>query len=251
MSRNFELMQEANAKPAGFFGDLFTSGLVIEKTAQQSESSSLALDVFAREEFAKLVQNVFLLRGDESAKSVVFAGIDSRSGCSEVCARAARILASHKVGSVCLVDANMYSPSLPGLLGVSNHFGLSDSLRQDGRIQDFVTSAGVDNLWLLSCGSFTESTLGINSGAFKSRLCELRVAFDFVLIDSPPTDKYADGATLGRLSDGLVLIIRANSTRREAALSVTRSLRAANVPILGAVLNGRTFPIPGRLYRKL
>jgi Mrp family chromosome partitioning ATPase len=43
--------------------------------------------------------------------------------------------------------------------------------------------------------------------------------------------------------------LEANSTRREAADKVAESLRAAQVTILGAVLNKRTFPIPESLYR--
>jgi Mrp family chromosome partitioning ATPase len=47
------------------------------------------------------------------------------------------------------------------------------------------------------------------------------------------------------------LVLEANSTRREAALQVAENLRAANIRILGAVLNKRTFPIPETLYNRL
>jgi len=45
--------------------------------------------------------------------------------------------------------------------------------------------------------------------------------------------------------------LEANSTRREAARKMTQSLQMTNTPILGAVLNKRTFPIPENLYRRL
>jgi Mrp family chromosome partitioning ATPase len=53
------------------------------------------------------------------------------------------------------------------------------------------------------------------------------------------------------LADGIVLIIEANSTRREAARKVKENLKAANLPVLAAVLNKRTYPIPNFLYRRL
>jgi Mrp family chromosome partitioning ATPase len=62
---------------------------------------------------------------------------------------------------------------------------------------------------------------------------------------------YSDGVALGQLADGVVLVLEANSTRREAAAKVTENLRAAQIKILGAVLNKRTFPIPGFLYHRL
>jgi len=45
--------------------------------------------------------------------------------------------------------------------------------------------------------------------------------------------------------------LEANSTRREAAVKVSENLRAAQIRVLGAVLNKRTFPIPESLYSKL
>jgi len=56
---------------------------------------------------------------------------------------------------------------------------------------------------------------------------------------------------LGRMVDGVVLVLEANSTRREVALRVTESLKAMNIPVLGAVLNNRTFPIPAAVYKRL
>ena len=56
---------------------------------------------------------------------------------------------------------------------------------------------------------------------------------------------------LARNAEGVVLVLRANSSRREAARKAVRDLEAANVRVLGAVLNHRTFPVPESIYRKL
>ena len=82
-------------------------------------------------------------------------------------------------------------------------------------------------------------------------MAELRKEFDFVLIDVPALSTYADGMAIGRLADGVVLILEANCTRRESASKVAESLRSAEIRILGAVLNKRTYPIPEPLYRVL
>jgi len=108
------------------------------------------------------------------------------------------------------------------------------------------------NLWLLSCGSAAnESAALLNSERMKSRITELRNEFDYVLLDAPPLSTYADAVALGQLADGVVLVLEANSTKREAAVRVVENLRAANVNILGAVFNKRTFPIPESLYQLL
>jgi Mrp family chromosome partitioning ATPase len=79
----------------------------------------------------------------------------------------------------------------------------------------------------------------------------LRDAFDYVLIDAPPLNAYSEGVALGQFADGMVLVLEANATRRDATARITERLHAMQVKVLGAVLNKRTFPIPESLYRRL
>jgi Mrp family chromosome partitioning ATPase len=96
-----------------------------------------------------------------------------------------------------------------------------------------------------------ESSSLLHSDSLKLRLQELRKEFDYILIDSPALNLYGDAITLGRNADGVVVVLQAESTRRESALKGLESLRDANVEVLGAVLNRRTFPIPDFVYRRL
>jgi protein-tyrosine kinase len=256
MSKNYELIQQADIRldvPALSQPTTNPLSSPADKKNENAKTMRLYLDDnVTREESFKLVQNVFLRRGEGSPRVVVFAGIDSGNGCSAICTYTAETLASQKLGTVCLVDANLRSPSLPEHFGISNHYGLTDALSTQGAIRDFATLVVPDNLWLLSCGSLaSESPRFLNSANLKSRIAELRAEFDYVLIDTPPLNSYADGIAIGQLADGLVLVLEANATRREAAGKVTENLRAAQIKILGAVLNKRTYPIPRALYNRL
>jgi Mrp family chromosome partitioning ATPase len=209
-------------------------------------------DKLIREETHKLAQSIFLIGGVESPRVVTFAGIEEGAGCSWLCAHVADIIASQGLGSVCIVDANMHKPSMRHLFGVSTGLGLSDALSRGGPVREFAKSVMGENLWLLSSGSFAadsaESVGLLNSETMKVRVMELRNEFDYVLIDSAPMNTNAEAVLLGQLADGLVLVLEANSTRREAAVRITESLRTSNVRVLGAVLNKRTFPIPESIY---
>jgi polysaccharide biosynthesis transport protein len=253
MSRNYELMHQAEATlTPGVRDDSYLSSIPVVGNPNRGlrKVSFKADGRAAKEESFRLVQNVFLARGEDAPRVVVFAAVDSGSGCSWICAHAAETLAAQKLGSVCLVDANLRTPSLPDFFGVDNHFGLTDALSKTGPVRDFTRTVRSDNLSLLSCGATMAEVPGLlNSEMMKLRVAELRREFDYVLIDAPPLSPYTDGLVAGRLADGLVLVLEANSTRREAAAKVAESLRAAQVTILGAVLNKRTFPIPESLYR--
>ena len=252
MSKNFELLQQVERNGGTPSAAQTGASLPFQPGNGNGHSARLNLDRVAQEEVLRLVQGIFLAAGPTPSRVVMFAAIDSGNGCSHVCAQAAEVLAGTVTGSVCLVDANLRTPSLPEFFGVSNHHGLADSLRNSGSIRDFAKKLRPPNLWLLSCGSLAaDSSALLNSELMKARISELRKEFDYVLIDSPPLNTYSDGIVLGQLSDGLVLVLEANSTRREAALRATESLNAKQVRVLGAVLNKRTFPIPDSLYHRL
>jgi Mrp family chromosome partitioning ATPase len=59
-----------------------------------------------------------------------------------------------------------------------------------------------------------------------ARSADLRKAFDFVIVDAPPLSHYPEGIALGKLSEGVVLVIEAGSTRRKAARAAVENLRA-------------------------
>jgi Mrp family chromosome partitioning ATPase len=255
MSKNFELMQEAEmnvgvaalpeAKPRPWVFD--------RKEKALAKRGGLSVDKVMREESLKLVQSVFLSsKKGSSPRVVVFAGIDSGSGCSGICAHTAETLARHKLGSVCMVDANLHAPSLPEFFGVSNHYGLTDALSGQGEIRSFSKRVRDEDLWLLSSGSvFADSSSLLTGDGMRNRVAELKKEFNYVLIDAPALASFADGIVLGQLADGVVLVLEANCTRRESASKIAESLRAAQIRILGAVLNKRTYPIPKLLYRML
>jgi Mrp family chromosome partitioning ATPase len=253
MSKNFELLRQA---------EICLGGVPVQtdqKTAVPSKNEAQATPVtFAtaepvvREEAMKLVQTLFLPHNQAAPKAVLFAAIDPRSQCSNLCAMIATLLAESVSGTVCLVDGNFRNPSLPDVLGISNHHGLADSLRQDGPIRLFTQQTGRENLRLLSAGAQTEEAVNLlNCDQMKNRIAELRKEYDYVLIDAPALNTYADGLVFGRLADGIVLVLEANETRREAAVRIVERVRALQIPLLGAVLNNRTFPIPTALYKRI
>jgi Mrp family chromosome partitioning ATPase len=139
------------------------------------------------------------------------------------------------------------------MFGTTNHYGLTNALLEKGPIDSFAKPVNEDdNLWLLSSGSLAADSQNLlTSERLRERFQELREGFEFVIVDSPPLTRYSDAIVLGQLSDGVILVVEADSTRREAASAIAANLRSAKIPILAAVLNKRTFPIPENIYIKL
>ena len=247
MSRNFELLRRAEMEQE-LLGTLRVPG----RTAPTNGRARAGRRSLAGEEEAKLVQRLFL-SGAGGVRLVVFCGVEPGHGAGQVCAGASEVLAAQVSGGVCAVDANFSFPQLHPHFGVPSCPGLTDAVSDHGPLQSFVQQTPIANLWLISCGSGASEEVRtvLPPDRLQARLGDLRAQFDYILVSAPPAHLSADTIALGRFSDGVVLVLEANSTRREVAQKSKLSLETANVKLLGAVLNNRTFPIPRAIYSKL
>lgn len=255
MSKNFELMQEEQARVERHTSSVAPPAPILlpnPVVVAASQHVPGNFDRMGQEECLKLVQRLFLGQPATAPRVVIFAGIDPGVGCSRICIEAAPVLAANTSGSVCAVDGNFRKPSLANFLGLPGERGLADSMLANGSIQSFIQQVPSSKLSFLSAGDVTSSSPSLlTSERLKGRIDELRSEFDYVLIDSPALNAYSDAIAFGRMADGLVLVLGADSTRRETAMSSLKELRDAHIEVLGAVLNRRTFPIPDFVYRRL
>jgi Mrp family chromosome partitioning ATPase len=207
---------------------------------------------WAHEEALRLVQQLFSLQAEGAPRVIVFAGIHHGSGCSQICASVAETLSKTAQRPVCLLEANFRSPSLANIFQTTHHDGLTNALLVEGPVDSFAEPLSEENLWLISSGDLTSDSADLlTTERCRERLVELRKTFDFVIVDASPLSLYSDAIAVGQLADGLVLVLEAGASRREAAADVAAKLRSLNIPILAAVLNKREFPIPEKIYRRL
>jgi Mrp family chromosome partitioning ATPase len=244
VSQNFELLQSIEHDSEIPRSDTRETG-ALNATIPVSDSA-------LREELLKLVYRIFLLRprSDPGGLSVLFTGIDSGSGSSSICALGAKTLAAETAGTICVVDANLRSPSLDVAFGVENVTKLP-SVSRDA-LGSIARCVGEENLFLVTSAALSEGAgQELTSEGLNIALANLRSKFDYILINAAPLALNADTVLLGKMADGVVLVVEAHTTRRESALKAKFSLESAGIPILGSVLNGRTFPIPQFIYDRL
>jgi len=247
MSRNFELLQNLGREPKLFSSAAFPARNGTERQAPKLFTSGFGVDP----EINQLCQRLFVGGADAAeARVVTFCSVQSAASEGQICAYTAMTLAARVNRTVCVVDSNLRSPSLHRFFGVSNQSGFSEAATSDSTLTCHARQIGDSNLTLITAGRMPDSQVA-QSESTACRLRELRSHFDYVLINGPTVPDRGQAIFLGRLSDGIVLILEANSTRRDTAMRVRVEMEQANVPVLGAVLNNRTFPIPDSLYSKL
>jgi succinoglycan biosynthesis transport protein ExoP len=155
---------------------------------------------------------------------------------------------------VLLIDADLRRPGLHKLFGLSNAQGLSDLLHTNTpldqlmSIEQLLCETKISGLHVLPAGgSIAHSASVLHSRRMSALLERLRGEFDMVIVDTPPVLPVPDARVLGRLADGIILVLRAGQTTIENALIARQRFAEDGTRVLGTILNGWN-PKTGRRY---
>jgi capsular exopolysaccharide synthesis family protein len=141
-------------------------------------------------------------------------------------------------GRVLLVDTDMRKPRIHRSFGLKSDRGLSTVMMGDAALADVICHSEVPNLDVLPCGPTPPNPAElIHTGRFREILDQCRRDYSRVVMDSPPAGFVTDPAILGNLADGVVLVVRAGHTTREAVSFARRQINDARARILGVVIN--------------
>jgi succinoglycan biosynthesis transport protein ExoP len=144
---------------------------------------------------------------------------------------------------VLLIEGDLRRPRLHKVFGMGNSWGLSDVLWADYPLETVPMShlareSEVSGLCLLPGGSCGVTPWNLFYSPRMSRLLKrLRTEFDMIMIDAPPMIHLADARVLGRLADGVILVVRAGQTTTESALFASQRFAEDGTRVLGTVLN--------------
>jgi capsular exopolysaccharide synthesis family protein len=139
---------------------------------------------------------------------------------------------------VLLVDADLRRPSLHIVFQVPGAPGLSDGLvtSDDPKLPLHRVS---ERLAVLPAGRPTSDPIGaLTSERMRRLIDEAREVFDWVVIDTPPVGLLTDAALLTSMADGVVLVVKAESTSLDMVQRAVTAIGRERV--VGTVLNRAT-----------
>ncbi|MGE5508888.1 MAG: CpsD/CapB family tyrosine-protein kinase [Chitinophagales bacterium] len=159
-------------------------------------------------------------------------------GKSSVAANLASVMALASGAGCVLVDADLRKPVQAKTFGLSGRVGLTNVLMGSLTWREALKETGIEGLKLLPSGPTPPNPAELlESEAMAKLLAELREAHDVVIVDTPPALPVTDAALLAPKVDGTILVVRAGSTPREAALRGKQLSENAHARIVGVVLN--------------
>lgn len=137
---------------------------------------------------------------------------------------------------VLVIDGDLRRPSVATYLAMKPFAGFAEVLNDKAELFDAITRLADHELYLLPVKrAVATPTELLSSARFQETLQELRQYFDFILIDSPPAQTYADTRLLANHADAVLMVVRAGFAPYETVEQAVQSL--ADSRILGVVLN--------------
>lgn len=187
--------------------------------------------------YRMLPANLKFLSSDKEIKVIVVTSSVPNEGKSTVSANLAVAMA--QLGrKVLLVDADMHRPVQHKVWDLPNQLGLSNILVGQAELRTVIKKVMV-NLHVLNSGTIPPNPMALLDSQRMTSLMEIFSAnYDFTIIDTSSLNVAADGLILGKMTDGVLLVVRPGVVNAASAAIAKEFLQQSGQKVLGQVING-------------
>ncbi|MBW4506546.1 MAG: polysaccharide biosynthesis tyrosine autokinase [Scytonematopsis contorta HA4267-MV1] len=177
---------------------------------------------------------------DKQLKVIVVLSSSPSEGRSFVAANLA-VAKAHMGRRVLLIDGDMRHPCQHAIWKIPNSTGLSNILVGQTELQPS-TQEVLINVEVLTAGTIPPNPAALlDSQKMAALIAEAARDYDVVIIDTPALNLFADGLMLGKLADGILLVVRPGVLDLSVAKATKAKLEQSRSRVLGMVINGVTY----------
>jgi len=227
-----------------------------EKTQQASQTHQIELIVshephsIQSESYRSLRTTLMLSVAEASRKALLITSPLSKDGKSATLANLGLSLSqAHK--KVVMVDSDLRKPKLHKIFNVDFDWGLTHFLSSIVDASEILKPTRYSNLFLVPSGTIPSDPLeALFSEKMKAFITFLRQQYDFVLLDSAPLLAVSDALVLGKMVDGLILVVRGSQTPVSALKQAKTKIDDHKLNCLGVIINGVSLVEQNGYYAK-
>jgi len=196
-----------------------------------SEKSPIA------EAYRSLKINLQFLATDKSKKVFVISSASASEGKSMTTSNLGISFARGGLKTL-IIDCDLRKSVQHKNFGIDRKPGLTNYLYGEVEIKEIIHEYDVENLSIISAGSSPNNPAGLlASDKMRNILDQLRPQFDFILIDSPPVLVCSDSRILAENVDGMIGIVKVESTNFKALEHTIQLVNHLNIEVIGLILN--------------
>jgi protein-tyrosine kinase len=191
------------------------------------------------EEFRTLRSRLYQMREKMTLKTLLVTSALPKEGKSFTAANLAQVIVRQHGRRVLLIDADLRGPRLHMVLGTPQGPGLSEYLLGKNDEFSIMQQGPMENLFFIPSGVGIEDPAElVGNGRLKMLVQRVESLFDWIIIDSPPAIPVSDASLLATACDGVLMVVRSNSTPSDAARKAREEF--PEQALVGVVLNGTT-----------
>jgi len=136
-----------------------------------------------------------------------------------------------------LIDADLRHPRQHELFRISNDAGLVDAIALPDPLQLHPVES-MPYLAVLNSGHIPSNPIELLSDDRLAKLLlNLRSTYEFIVIDTPPVAKYADGLTVAAVAGEVLVVSRAQQTAQKEMRNLLKRMASTRAHVLGAILS--------------
>ena len=189
------------------------------------------------EAYRMLQASLTFITSDKPLRVIVVTSSVPKEGKSTVAANLAAAIA--QMGRrVLLVDGDMHQPLQHHIWDLTNFAGLSDVIVGQTEFEAAVTQV-MHKLDVLTAGVIPPNPIALlDSKRMASLIEDFAQKYDLVIVDAPALVVAADALTIGKMTDGVLLVTRPGVIDSTSAQAAKESLERSGQNVLGLVVNG-------------
>ena len=212
------------------------ANLLNKKTMLLSDRSAFSV----KEAYKTLRTNVMFSLPGKDSKCIGVVSPERGDGKSSVSINLAISFAQINK-KVIIVDCDLRLPTIASKLGIEAKPGLSNFLsgNQDSE-QPLIRRSSEYGIDIMTAGDIPpDPTALITSRQMDAFIELLKKYYDYIILDFPPATIVSDAASVSRIVDGYLIVIRHNSSEFSKINETLRQMNFADAKILGFVYNGK------------
>jgi non-specific protein-tyrosine kinase len=189
------------------------------------------------ESFRRLRTNILAVGDPDMTQVVLLTSAKRGEGKSTVCANLAVTIA--QAGrKVVVVDCDLRLPAVHKLFDLPNKRGLTNILTGEVTLEQAMQHSTHPRVQVITSGPLPPNpTELLGSQQMFEVIHQLRLQFDFVILDTPALLSVADAAVLAPSADNVILVIAQSQTRRSDVETVRQQLANVRVKSMEVVVN--------------
>ena len=192
----------------------------------------------AFEAYRALRTKLVRFQSAEGVRSIVVTSAEAGEGKTVSVLNLALSLAQLPSQRVLVIDADFRTSGLSAVTGAVETPGLAEILAGEATFETAPVSTNVQNLYIVGAGEAQRPAGDLFAGPrFKDFMGWCNEAFNMILVDCPPIIGLSDFDVVSAACDGVLVVVRALKTRREALTTLGSHLQGKK--LLGVLLNGQ------------